>query len=178
MNVDGRILIDGSHLNVQPKSSSSSGTWVSDQSFSTEFGPDSHGINVYGRQGGNSHLIFYNGRSGSVCNAIVEGKLNVQYNGSFNTQAILENTGGTYCSFYMIASGVTGQIYVGGNLMEIRPNPNHKMQFKTGGPSQSTTLTIDTNRSLTVHTTFYNNSDDRLKENEELIEMLVKHYLN
>ena len=54
-NVDGRILIDGSHLNVQPKSSTSSETLVFDQSFSTGFGSDSHGINVYGRQGGNSH---------------------------------------------------------------------------------------------------------------------------
>ena len=55
MNVAGRILIDGSHLNVQPKSSTSSETLVFDQSFSTEFGSDSHGINVYGRQGGNYH---------------------------------------------------------------------------------------------------------------------------
>ena len=44
------------------------------------------------------------------------------------------------------------------------------MQFKTGGSSQPTTMTIDTNRNLTVHTTFYNNSDDRLKENETIIE--------
>ena len=56
LNAAGRILIDGSHLNVQPKSSTSSETLVFDQSFSTEFGSDSHGINVYGRQGGNSHL--------------------------------------------------------------------------------------------------------------------------
>ena len=55
LNVAGRILIDGSHLNVQPASSTSSETLVFDQSFSTEFGSDSHGINVYGRQGGNSH---------------------------------------------------------------------------------------------------------------------------
>ena len=68
LNVDGRILIDGSHLNVQPKSSTSSETWVFDQSFTTGFGSDSHGLNVCGRQGGNSHLKFYNGRSGSVCN--------------------------------------------------------------------------------------------------------------
>ena len=56
LNVAGRILIDGSHINVQPKSSTRSETWVFDQPFSTEFGSDSHGINVYGRQGGNSHL--------------------------------------------------------------------------------------------------------------------------
>ena len=55
LNVAGRILIDGSHLNVQPKSPTSSKTWVFDQSFSTEFGSDSPGINVYGRQGGNFH---------------------------------------------------------------------------------------------------------------------------
>ena len=133
MNVAGRILIDGSHSNVQPKSSTSLQTLVFDKSFSTEFGLDSHGTNVYGRQGGNSHLKFYNGRSGSVCNVIVEGKLNVQYNDSFNAQAILGNTCGTYYSFYMIASGVTGQIYVCGNLMEIRANSNHKMQFKREG---------------------------------------------
>ena len=58
LNVAGRILIDGSHLNVQPKSSTSSETLAFDQSFSTEFGSDSHGINAYGRQGGNSHLIL------------------------------------------------------------------------------------------------------------------------
>ena len=56
LNVAGRILIDGSHIYVQPKSSTSSETLVFDQPFSTEFGSDSHGINVYGRQGGNSHL--------------------------------------------------------------------------------------------------------------------------
>ena len=77
LNVDGRILIDGSHLNVQPKSSTSSETVVFDQPFSTEFGSDSHGINVYGRQGGNSHLKFYNGRSGSVCNVLIDGNLDV-----------------------------------------------------------------------------------------------------
>ena len=58
LNVDGRLLIDGSHLNVQPESSTSSETLVFDQSFSTAFGSDSHGTNVYGRQGGNSHLIL------------------------------------------------------------------------------------------------------------------------
>ena len=58
LNVAGRILIDGSHLNVQPKSPTSSGTLVFNQSFSTGFGSDSHGVIVYGRQGGNSHLFF------------------------------------------------------------------------------------------------------------------------
>ena len=77
LNVAGRILIDGSHLNVQPKSSTSSETLVFDQSFGTEFGSDSHGINVYGRQGGNSHLKFHNGRSGSACNVLTDGNLNV-----------------------------------------------------------------------------------------------------
>ena len=77
LNVTGRILIDGSHLNVQPKSSTSSETLVLDQSMSSEFGSDSHGINVYGRQGGNSHLKFYNSRSGSVCNVLIDGSLDV-----------------------------------------------------------------------------------------------------
>ena len=31
-------------------------------------------------------------------------------------------------------------------------------------------MTIGTAHNLTVHTTFTNNSDDRIKENEELIE--------
>ena len=53
LNAAGRILLDGSHLNVQPKSSTSSETLVLDQSFSTEFGSDSHSVYVYGRQGGN-----------------------------------------------------------------------------------------------------------------------------
>ena len=51
--------------------------------------------------------------------------------------------------------------------MMVRTNTNHKMQFKIGG--QSNTMTIDTNGNLTIHRTFYNNSDDRLKENAELI---------
>ena len=77
MNVDGRMLVDGSHLNVQPKSSTSSETLVFDESFSTEFGSDSHGTKVYGRQDCNSHLKSYNGRSGSVCNVLIDGNLDV-----------------------------------------------------------------------------------------------------
>ena len=77
LNAAGRILIDGSHLNVQPKSSTSSETLVFDQSFSTEFGSDSHGINVYGRQGGNSHLKLYSSRGGSVCNVLTDGNSDV-----------------------------------------------------------------------------------------------------
>ena len=75
LNAAGRIVIDGSHLNVQTKSSTSSETLALDQSMSSEFGSDSHGINAYGRQGGNSHLMFYNGRSGSVCNVLIDGNL-------------------------------------------------------------------------------------------------------
>ena len=184
LNVDGRILIDGSHLNVQPKSSTSSETLVFDQSFSSEFGSDSHGINVYGRPGGNSHLEFYNDKSGSVCNVLIygnldvggdtsiSGQLNVQSNNSFETKAVLEHTGGTYCSLYWKGSGVQGQIYVGGSVMEVRTNSNHLMRFKTGGSAQPTTMTTDINRNKTVHRTFCNNSDDRIKENEKLITCL------
>ena len=102
-------------------------------------------------------------------NTTISGKMHVQNNDSFETQSILENTGGTYCSLYWKGSGVQGRIYVGGGSMEIRTDSNHRMQFKTGGSAQPTTMTIDTNRNLTVHRTFYNNSDDRLEENEELI---------
>ena len=77
MNVAVRILIDGSHLNVQQKSSTNPETLVLDQSMSSEFGSDSHGINVYGRQGGNSHLKFYNSKGGSVCNVSTDGNLDV-----------------------------------------------------------------------------------------------------
>ena len=77
LNPAGRILIDGSHLNAQPKSSTSSETLVFDQPFSTEFGSDSHVINAYGRQGGNFHVKIYNGRSGSVCNVIIDGSSDV-----------------------------------------------------------------------------------------------------
>ena len=45
--------------------------------MSSEFGSYSHGINVYGRQGGNSHLKFYNSRSGSVCHVLIDGNLGV-----------------------------------------------------------------------------------------------------
>ena len=76
-NLDVAGRIDGSHLYVQPKSSTNSATMVFDQSMSSEFGSDSHDINVYGRQGGNSHLKSYNGKSGSVCNVLTYGNLDV-----------------------------------------------------------------------------------------------------
>ena len=82
LNVAGRILIDGPHLNVQPKSSTSSETLVFYQPMSSEFGSDSHGINIYGRQGGNSHLKFYNSRSGSVCNVVTDGNIDVGATGN------------------------------------------------------------------------------------------------
>ena len=77
LNAAGRILIDGSHLNVQPKSSTNPHTLVLDQSMSSEFGSDSHGMNAFGRQGGNSHLKLYNSRSASVCNVLTDGNLDV-----------------------------------------------------------------------------------------------------
>ena len=77
LEVTGRILIDGSHLYEQPKSSTSSTTLVLDQSMSSEFGSDSHGINIYGRQCGNSHLKFHNSKSDSVCNVLTDGNLDV-----------------------------------------------------------------------------------------------------
>ena len=99
----------------------------------------------------------------------ISGQSNFQSNDSFGTQSILENTGGTYCSLYWKASSANGQIYAGGSAMEIRTNTNHQMRFETGGYTQPATMTIDTNRDLTVHRTFDNNSDDRTKGNEELI---------
>ena len=70
-------MIDGSHLNVQPKSSTSPETLVFDQSMNSEFRSDSHGINMYGRQGGDSHLKFYSSRSNSVCNVLTDGNVDV-----------------------------------------------------------------------------------------------------
>ena len=46
----------------------------------------------------------------------------MQTNNSFETQSILEHTGGTYCSLYWKGPGVHGQICVGGNVMEVRTN--------------------------------------------------------
>ena len=77
LNVAGRISIHGSHLNVQPKSSTSSETFVFDQSMSSEFGSDPHAMNVYGRQGGNSHQRFCDSKSGSLCNVLTYGNLDV-----------------------------------------------------------------------------------------------------
>ena len=54
-------------LNLQPKLSTSSGTLVLDQSMGSEFGSYSHGICIYGKQGGNSHLKLYSSSSNSVC---------------------------------------------------------------------------------------------------------------
>ena len=95
MKSAGRILIDGSNLNVQPKSSTSSETLVFDQSMSSEFGSGSHGINVYGRQGGNSHLKFYNSRSGSVCNVLIDGNLDVGVGASSSKETYFNHAGST-----------------------------------------------------------------------------------
>ena len=96
LNAAGRILIDGLHLNVQPKSPTSSDALVLDQSMSSQFGSDSHGINVYGRQGGNSHLKFHNSRSGSVYNVFNDGNLDVGVGAASSVvKAHVNHEGGT-----------------------------------------------------------------------------------
>ena len=95
MNAAGRILIDGSHLNVQPKSSTSSETLVFDESMSSASGSDSHGINVYGKQGGKSHLKFHNGRINSVCNILTDGNLYVGSGSSSKIHVHAANNGYT-----------------------------------------------------------------------------------
>ena len=80
--------------------------------------------------------------------AAISGQLNVLKNNSSETQPILENTGGSYCSLYLEASGVEGQIYAGVSIVEIRTNTNRQMRFKTGGYAQPATMTIDTNMHL------------------------------
>ena len=162
LNAAGRILIDGPHLNVQPKSSTSSETWVFDQSFSTEVGSDSHGINVYGRQGGNSHLNFYNGRSGSVCNVLIDGNLDVNVSNA-RTSIKAYNTMDGYTSYVELEAKWNSQGYV-----NFEPN-------RPGALYVFTTVKDDLymycgNNLVHFYKTTTNASDDRLKENEELIE--------
>ena len=120
LNVAGRILIDGSHLNVQPKSSTTSGTLVFDKSFGPEIGSDSHCINVYGRQGGNSHLKFYNGRSGSLCNVLIDGNLDV---GSVTIDA------GSYKTGNFSVGDATAYESLIGSVNGFNLNPQTQMSF-------------------------------------------------
>ena len=162
LNVAGRILIDGSHLNVQPKSPTSFQTLVFDQSFSTEFGSDSHGINAYGRQGGNSHSKFYNGRSGSVCNVLIDRNLDVNVS---NSQSSIKayNTMDPYSSYIELVAKWNSQGYV---------------NFESNGPGALyvfITVKDDLhmycgNNLVRFYKTTTNTSDDRLKENEICIE--------
>ena len=162
LNVAGRILIDGSHLNVQPKSSTSSRTLVLDQSFSTEFGSDSHGINVYGRQGGNSHLKFYNGRSGSVCNVLTDGNLDVGSTG--NNSIKIHGTGATtsYAEF---------KVSNGQDFVWDFQNPSNSNVWSTIKVKGVKLMGFSPNDNIIIHyKPFANWSDDRLKENAIFIE--------
>ena len=160
--IDGRILIDGSHSNVQPKSPTSSETLVFDQSFSTAFGSYSLGINVYGRQGGNSHLKFYNGRSGSVCNVLIDGNLDVN-----------ASNARTSIKAYNAMDGYTSYIE-----LEAKWNSQGYVNFESNKPGAlyvSITVKDDLhmyggNNRVHFYKTTTNDSDDRLKENEELRE--------
>ena len=115
LDAAGRILVDGSHLNVQPKSSTSSETLVLDQSMSSEFGSDSHGINVYGRRGGNSRLKFYNSKGGPVCNVLTDGNLDV----------------GVGASSSKIKTHFNDSGYVGYMQMEARNKADGFLHFET-----------------------------------------------
>jgi hypothetical protein len=90
---------------------------------------------------------------------------------SFNTGLFLENTTGSYTSFFLKqVAGIEAQLYVGNSNFLIRTNTSTRMQFQTGGHTSPVSMTIWNNQHITVHTSFTNNSDDRIKENEELIE--------
>ena len=161
LNASVRILKDGSHSNVQPKSSTSSETLVLDQSMSSEFGSDSHCKNVYGRQGGNSHLKLYNSNSGSVCNILTDEISDVG-----TTQAQ------TPIKAYVNHAGHQGNVEI-----EAMWNTQGYINFNTA--ASDGLLLIATKdvlcmycgiNSVYLYKPTTNASDDRLKENRVIIE--------
>ena len=154
MDVAGRILIDGSHLYVQPRSSTNSATFVLDQSMSSEFGSDSHGIYVFGRQSGNSHLKFYNGRSNSVCNVLTDGNLDVGSGGSLKFNVHAANNG--YTGYAELKAQSSYDMYL--NLSTTYPNGGW-MYFKINGDSYLQLSGSDNKVNIYKDTTISGNLD-------------------
>jgi hypothetical protein len=93
---------------------------------------------------------------------------NVLANTTF-AAAIVTNTSGTgYASMYVRASGVEGQMYTGAGIMSLSTNTNHKMVFATNRFINSTSLTVESNGSVVCNTSFQNNSDSKLKDNQTI----------
>jgi hypothetical protein len=88
--------------------------------------------------------------------------------GGFEAIVNATNTSGSgYASLYTVAGGVTGQMYTGGNVMSISTNSNHPIRIATNRFNNPTSLTIENNGAVVCNTSFTNNSDTRLKDNQQ-----------
>ncbi len=87
------------------------------------------------------------------------------------------NTSGTgFVSNMMNSAGVSSQFFVGGSQLFLGTNSAHPMRFATNRFANATSLTIETNGAVVCNTTFTNNSDGRLKDNQttaSLTEMMA-----
>ena len=79
------------------------------------------------------------------------------------------NTNATgYASHYLDAAGVIGQIYTGGGVMVIATNTNHALQFYTNRFVNLKSLSIEASGAVVCSTSFTNNSDTKLKDNQQI----------
>ena len=125
--------------------------------MNSDCGSGSHGINVYGRQGGNSHLKLYNGRKYSVCNVLTDGNLDVGVGASQ-----------TSIKAYVNHEGFTGFIEI-----DARWRNQAFLSFDTtfcNGfiflEAKNDYYTYCGNNVVHFYKTTPNVSDDRFKENE------------
>ena len=98
--------------------------------MNSEFGSYAHGIDVYGRQGGNSHLKFYNGRRNSVCNILIDGNLDVGSGSSSKINVHAANNG--YTGYAELKAQRSYDMYL--NLSTTYPNGGW-MYFTMNGDS-------------------------------------------
>ena len=79
----------------------------------------------------------------------------------------LTNTTGTgFCSNMMNSASVSSQFFVGGSQLFLGTNSAHPMRFATNRFVNPTSLTIETSGAVVCSTSFTNNSDGRLKDNQ------------
>ncbi len=77
------------------------------------------------------------------------------------------NTSGTgFVSNMMNSAGVSSQFFVGGSQLFLGTNSAHPMRFATNRFVNGTSLTIETSGAVVCSTSFTNNSDSRLKDNQ------------
>jgi hypothetical protein len=80
---------------------------------------------------------------------------------------ITNTSGSGYASTYTEAAGVQGQIYTGAGIMSVSTNTNHKLVFVANRYVNPPCLTIETNGAVVCNTSFTNNSDSKLKDDQQ-----------